>query len=855
MRLRTFGGLAITNGGGAVDEARLQRRQLALLAVLAAEAPAGVTRDRLLSLFWPDKDTEKARHALDQLLYGIRRALGAEVLISGPANLAINAAVLPSDAAEFAAATTRGDHEAAAAAYAGPFLDGVHLSDAPEFERWADGRRAHFAKAFVHALTLLAAGASATGDYTAAVGHLRRAAASDPLSGSVAQALILALAYGGNTSAALEAARIHATMVREELDAEPDQAVGDLILKLQARHSFIPPAVLKARATTAALELGAVEPTASRSAASHPQQVASAAPRGGKLGMATLALVGVVLLAILVVRIERGPDTGSGATLRDRTQVTTSDHIRAPAISADGKYLAYLVTDCAGTGCTQAVEITEVGATVTRRVLEGARKLDYVKWSPDGRNLLVAGIVPGPNGDFEGFSIMSALGGAPAPLCVCAGAFFAGGDSLLLSPDPRPGAVFWAYVATLDGVVRDSIRVAGPGEGINFAQNVPGTSLFVLEMRHYPLSTELRVIDRSGRELDRRMMPWDNYFQVSSDAVWMMLDQSLVRIPLNAKTGRISALRDTMYTGVISGFDVTPDGSHLVLDEGTEDFDLWGLDFQDALRGVFAPERRRLHRSAHLALTIAPDGSRLMVARWEGASTALKARLSVIPFKAGAESPLPVRGWPGSWTWVDSVTLAITLHEPDGTHFVLVDSRNGAQLADFAPGDTALTCCALPVTGGGWAWVPADGRSLRVQRPGDAHPRFYPKPDWFTNLSSPGVSPDGQRILYAGGNPAEDSVRVAVLSLKSGESVPWLTRRAALDLAPFWLKDGSVLVVTSEAEESWSFYRLRAPGKVDSLGTIPRPVWGVEVSADLKRAAITTRDYRADAWMYRVERR
>ena len=853
MRLKTFGGLAITKGGESVEELRLQRRQMAMLAVLAAEGGAGVTRDRLLTLFWPDKDAEKARHALDQLLYGIRRGLGAETLISAPASLQLNATILASDVAEFTAAIGRDDLEVAVEIYAGPFLDGVHLADAPEFERWADGRRAYFANAFVQALTRLAAKASAAGDYAAAAGHLRRAAASDPLSGAVAQALILALAYGGNASAALEAARIHSTMVRQELDTAPDQAVSDLVEKLQAGATIAPPVSPKA-ATIGTPTSAANQSPAGKAEPDSPEPV-PAAPRGGRLGIATLALAGVVLLGILVARMERGPRAASGATLRDRTQITTSDHIQAPAISADGKYLADLVTDCASDGCSHSIEIQEVGGTVTRRVLEGARKLDYVKWSPDGRNLLVAGIVPGPNGDFSGFSILSALGGPPVPLCVCGAAFFAGGDSLLLSPDPRPGSVFWAYVATLDGVVRDSIRVAGPGEGINFALNVPGTSLFVLEMRHYPLSIELRVIDRAGRELDRQLTPWDSFFQVSADAVWLMLDQALVRIPFDQKTGRLSAVRDTVYTGVISGFDVTSDGSHLVLDEGTEDFDLWGLDFQDALRGVFAQDTRLLHRSAHLALTIAPNGSRVMAAHWEGASSALKARLSIIPFKGGAEFPLPVRGGPGSWTWADSVTLALTLHEPDGTHFVLVDTRNGAQLADFAPGDTALRCCALPVSGGGWAWVPADGRSIRVQRPGDAQPRVYPVSDWFVDLNWPAVSPDGQRILYAGYNRAGDSMRVAALSLASGATQTWLTRRGALDVEPFWLKDGSVLLMTSEAQESWSFYRLRTPGKVDTLGTIPRPVWGVEVSTDLKRAAITTRDYRGDAWMYRVERR
>ncbi len=113
MKLRTFGGLAIINGADATADPILQRRQLALLAVLSAEGPAGVTRDRLLFLFWPDKTADKARHALDQVLYVTRRELGAEALLQGPTTLRLNATILPSDVAEFAAAIARNDLEAA----------------------------------------------------------------------------------------------------------------------------------------------------------------------------------------------------------------------------------------------------------------------------------------------------------------------------------------------------------------------------------------------------------------------------------------------------------------------------------------------------------------------------------------------------------------------------------------------------------------------------------------------------------------------------------------------------------------------------------------------------------------------
>ena len=181
MRLKTFGGLAVINSDGHADEIRIQRRQLAVLCVLAAESSASVSRERLISLLWADTEEGKARHALDQVLYAVRRALGAEVIVSGATSLQLDSTVLPSDAAEFDAALKRGDLETATTVYSGPFLEAVSLTDIPDFEQWVDGRRRHYADAFVQALRLLASAATARRDHALAVTHLRRAAASDPL--------------------------------------------------------------------------------------------------------------------------------------------------------------------------------------------------------------------------------------------------------------------------------------------------------------------------------------------------------------------------------------------------------------------------------------------------------------------------------------------------------------------------------------------------------------------------------------------------------------------------------------------------------------------------------------------------
>src|ERR1041384_7084645 len=73
ISLKTLGGLAIVIDGRLVEGAPAQPRRLALLALLAGAGDRGVSRDRLLSLLWPESDTERARHALAQLLHILQR--------------------------------------------------------------------------------------------------------------------------------------------------------------------------------------------------------------------------------------------------------------------------------------------------------------------------------------------------------------------------------------------------------------------------------------------------------------------------------------------------------------------------------------------------------------------------------------------------------------------------------------------------------------------------------------------------------------------------------------------------------------------------------------------------------------
>src|SRR5471032_2003387 len=139
LRLLTLGGLSLVDDNGPLTGAASQRSRLALLAVLATAGPAGLSRDKVLALLWPESGDERARHALKQAVYALRRDLGTENAIVGTATLSLDATVLGSDIRDFDEAISRGDDGAAISVYAGPFLDGVFVRAAPEFDQWAAG--------------------------------------------------------------------------------------------------------------------------------------------------------------------------------------------------------------------------------------------------------------------------------------------------------------------------------------------------------------------------------------------------------------------------------------------------------------------------------------------------------------------------------------------------------------------------------------------------------------------------------------------------------------------------------------------------------------------------------------------
>jgi DNA-binding SARP family transcriptional activator/tetratricopeptide (TPR) repeat protein len=199
---------------------------VALLAQLAVAQPYGVSRDKLIAYFWPEAETDRARHLLSASVYVLRQALGDAAIVTAGDDLALNPEVVRSDVRAFDAALDAGDLESAVSHYRGPFLDGFFLQDAGEFERWAEAERVRLAQRHAAALERLARDAMAGGDTIGAVSWWRSLTATEPLNSRAALALMEALVAAGDSAGALQYARAHERIVEEELGSALDPNIA-----------------------------------------------------------------------------------------------------------------------------------------------------------------------------------------------------------------------------------------------------------------------------------------------------------------------------------------------------------------------------------------------------------------------------------------------------------------------------------------------------------------------------------------------------------------------------------------------------------------------------------------------------
>lgn len=194
-----------------------RRKSRALLFYLAARS-APVTRERLLTIFWPEHERAAAQQVLRTTLHGLRKIFG-DTLVSTNDSVALapNIAV---DSRRFEAqlgiANTPQALALTLALYQGAFLEEFDLPDSEPFERWQAVERERLHSLALRGFLDLAEQQMVQHNLPAALGTLSKALALDPLHEAIHRALMRVQYYSGDRAGAIR----RYEQLRDQLDTE-----------------------------------------------------------------------------------------------------------------------------------------------------------------------------------------------------------------------------------------------------------------------------------------------------------------------------------------------------------------------------------------------------------------------------------------------------------------------------------------------------------------------------------------------------------------------------------------------------------------------------------------------------------
>ena len=221
-----------------------QTRRTALLASLALSGESEfVRRDTLMGRLWPDSPQERARHSLNQALYGLRRSLGGKTVVSrGDEEVGLNPDRIWCDVRAFQAALREERKGEALELYRGELLPGFFLSGTRTFEAWLEGERMRLRTSAVGAAWALSEEAERAESSVEAVSWARRAVTLSGQEEVGVQRLLQLLARVGDRAAAVRTYEAFARRIGADPGVEPSPATRALIEEIRGNRPQLVPA-------------------------------------------------------------------------------------------------------------------------------------------------------------------------------------------------------------------------------------------------------------------------------------------------------------------------------------------------------------------------------------------------------------------------------------------------------------------------------------------------------------------------------------------------------------------------------------------------------------------------------------
>jgi DNA-binding SARP family transcriptional activator len=325
IEIRTLGRTSVAVNREPLTGEAVWPKSLALIVYMARE-PGPDRREEILGVLWPDRDEKRARRALNQLLYTLRKA-SPELDLESVSDALDFGREVWLDVEEFERRLDVGDLRGAVELYGGPFLQDLSVGE-PEFDHWADRQRADLRRKFRKAALQLSNQAKQAGDLDEAVAYCRRLVEADALDDEAQHLFIECLYLRGDRLAALRQFERYRDVLQRELEVEPLDNTRDLVARIKAEKA-------PAEVTSEAAPAAAGEPTADREKelavdgpevelAGEPKLEPRAEPKvrrrpSVRWAPAALGVVAILAIGSVFLRPNRGEDSDSILTAGDFT--------------------------------------------------------------------------------------------------------------------------------------------------------------------------------------------------------------------------------------------------------------------------------------------------------------------------------------------------------------------------------------------------------------------------------------------------------------------------------------------------------------------------------------------------------
>ncbi|MAU00057.1 MAG: hypothetical protein CL608_23185 [Anaerolineaceae bacterium] len=266
LHIALFGGVQVQLNDQPVTLAYDKVR--ALLAFLLIEAPNyPQRRETLAGLLWPEQLEKEARHSLSQALLKLRQAIDPnnDVIVADRHTVGWQATdQIEWDTAVFTThlhqcqthshiqpdlcESCMAHRETAVSLYKGPFLVGLSLPDAPQFEQWLTQQREQYHRQLMDTLTTLTTYHEQRAELTQAIQYAQQQLALEPWREEVYYQLMRLLLYQGQRSSAIAQYLTCVQTLADELGIEPSPKTMNLFKLIQTANAH-PPHNLPADAT------------------------------------------------------------------------------------------------------------------------------------------------------------------------------------------------------------------------------------------------------------------------------------------------------------------------------------------------------------------------------------------------------------------------------------------------------------------------------------------------------------------------------------------------------------------------------------------------------------------------------